>query len=193
MCSTCYLVGIFLSWEGTSSLEGNFDHRSLISFNDFYIDDICRTARIILEAKIKPLVSLLIQYSFYYQKFCSLPSADIHCFSPLVAYAKSSFPFQEEQENLSLLLPVLPISSWILAPVLSHNTYSVTLSAFAGTKELLCKEKGLFCPVNNSPSYYFESRHESLLLSLSFCLRHKIFSLPCHFFFLPKVGFIFSG
>lgn len=172
-------------------LKGNF--RSLISLNDFYIDDICRTTRIILEAKIKPLVSLLIQYSFYYQKFCSLLSAELHCFSPLVAYVKSSFPFQEEQENLLLLLLVLPASSWILTPVFYRNTYLATLSAFAGTKELLCKEKGLFCLVNNSPSYYFESRNELLLLSLSFSLRHKMFSLPCRFFFLPKVGFIFSG
>jgi len=103
----CFLVAIFLSWEG---LKGNFDHRFLMSFTVFYIEHICRT-RIILEAKIKPLVSLSIQYSFCYQKVFSLVSDDIHCVSPLVACAKSSFPFQEEHQNFLLLLPVLPASS----------------------------------------------------------------------------------
>lgn len=159
----------------------------------FYINDTLRTARIILKFKIKPLPSLLIQYPLSCQKFYQLLSVDIHCFSYLFAYDKSSFPFQKEKENLSLLFPVIPASSWILTPVLFQNTYLITSSAFAGTKDLLCKKKGHFCLVNNNPSYYFERRHEPPLLSLCFSLRHKMFSLLCHFFFLPKVGFIFSG
>lgn len=159
----------------------------------FYINDTLRTARTILESKRKPLPSLLIQYPCSCQKLYQLLSVDIHCFSYLVAYDKSSFPFQKEQENLLLLFPVILASSWILTPVLFQNTYLVTLSAFAGTKDLLCKKKGHLCLVNNNPSYYFERSHELLLLSLCLSLRHKMFSLLCHFFFLPKVGFIFSG
>lgn len=50
MCSTRCLVAHFYVQEGTKRLEGHFDPRSVIQFNVFDINNICRTS-IILEAK----------------------------------------------------------------------------------------------------------------------------------------------
>lgn len=156
MCSTCCLVAHFYVQEGTKSPEGHFHPRSLIQFNVFDINDIYRTSTI-LEAKIMQLV-LSVHILLLFLELLQFP---LHWH---ILFFSSSclwlFPSQEEME--SILPPVLLASSWMLVSVFFWNTYSATLTVFAGTNELLCKKKGLFYSLNNSPHYYFESKCEFL-------------------------------